>query len=252
VRAQAQYRASFAIDLTGSILLTLLDLLAVLVLFRVTRSLAGFDLHQAFVIATLSGLSFAIADFCVGNVERLGAFVRAGQLDALLVRPRSVLAQLIATDFAFRRVGQVIEGAVALAVACHLAHLHWTLARVVLLVLCPVCGAVFFMALYVAGATVSFYWTESGEFANAFTYGGRTLTAYPISVYGGLFRRIFGYAFGFAFVAYYPGLLLLGRSDPLGGPAWLGWCTPLVAALAVLLAAFSWRTGIRHYRSSGS
>jgi ABC-2 type transport system permease protein len=229
-----------------------MDLVAVLVLFRVTHSLAGFDLYEAFVIASLAGLAFATADFCAGNVERLGQFVRAGQLDALLVRPRSVLLQLVVTDFAFRRIGQVAEAAIALAVASHLAHLHWTPARVLILVVAPVSGAIFFMALFIAGATVAFYWTESGEFANAFTYGGRTLTTYPISVYSGLFRRIFGYAFGFAFVAYYPGLLLLGRSDPLGGPTWLGWCSPIVAALAVLFAALTWRVGIRHYRSTGS
>jgi len=113
-------------------------------------------------------------------------------------------------------------------------------------------GAVFFMGLFVGGATVAFYWIESGEFANAFTYGGREFTTYPMSVYGKLFRRIFGYGLGFAFVSYYPTLVILGRSDPLGSPAWLGWCTPAAAAASAGIAFLLWRTGIRHYRSTGS
>jgi ABC-2 type transport system permease protein len=252
IRAQAQYRSSFLLDAFGSTLFTTLDLIAIVVLFRVTRSLSGFDFREAFLIATLAGLGFSISDLCVGNVERLRMYVRAGLLDAILVRPRGVLPQLVATDFTLRRVGQVAQGAITLALAVRLAHVRLTPAHGVLLVLTPVCGAVFFGSMFVAGATVAFYWIDSGELANSFTYGGRTFTQYPITVYTGLFRRLFAYGLGFAFVAYYPGLLLLDRRDPLGAPSWLGWSTPAVAALAVGLAVAAWRTGIRHYRSTGS
>ncbi|MEN3307936.1 MAG: viologen exporter family transport system permease protein [Micromonosporaceae bacterium] len=252
VRAQAQYRLSFLLDAIGSTLFTTLDLVAIVVLFRVTRTLAGFGFREAFLIATLAGLGFSVSDLCAGNVERLRTYVRSGLLDAILVRPRGVLPQLMATDFTLRRVGQVVQGAVALALAIRLAHVRLTPAHLALLVLTPLCGAVFFGSLFVAGATVAFYWIDSGELANSFTYGGRTFTQYPMTVYGGLFRRVFAYGLGFAFVAYYPGLLLLDRRDPLGAPAWLGWSSPAVATLAVGLAVLAWRTGVRHYRSTGS
>ena len=114
-------------------------------------------------------------------------------------------------------------------------------------------GAVFFGAIFVATATVAFWWIDSGEFANGFTYGGRDFTSYPITVYSGLFRRIFAYSLGFAFVAYYPALALLGRPDPLGLPGWAGlvrrrWWP----CAAVAVAALVWRFGVRHYRSTGS
>jgi ABC-2 type transport system permease protein len=71
-------------------------------------------------------------------------------------------------------------------------------------------------------------------------------------VYGALFRRLFAYGLGFAFVAYYPALALLGRHDPLGAPAALGYGCPLIAAAAAVLAGLVWRSGVRHYRSTGS
>jgi ABC-2 type transport system permease protein len=252
VRAQLQYRLSFAVDVTSSLVFTALDLVVLLVVFRVTRSLGQFGFREAFLIASLSALSFALADLAAGNVERLSSYVRTGLLDALLVRPRPVLAQLLATDFTLRRIGQVAQGAVMVSVALGLAHVRLTPAHLALLVLTPICGAVFFVSLFVAGATVAFYWIDSGELANSFTYGGRTFTYYPMTVYSGLFRRIFAYGLGFAFVAYYPGLRLLERVDPLGAPDWLGWCTPVVAGLAVGLANLAWRVGVRHYRSTGS
>jgi ABC-2 type transport system permease protein len=55
-----------------------------------------------------------------------------------------------------------------------------------------------------------------------------------------------------AFVSYFPGLVVLGRSDPLGTPDFLRFCTPLVALALALLASRVWRFGVRHYRSTGS
>jgi ABC-2 type transport system permease protein len=65
-------------------------------------------------------------------------------------------------------------------------------------------------------------------------------------------RRLFAYGLGFAFVAYYPALTLLDRRDPLGAPAHLGYASPLIAVVAAAAAGLLWRTGIRHYRSTGS
>ena len=252
LRAQAQYRASFAIDLSGSAVVTFLEVAVILILFRVTPSLGGFVMREALLMAGLAGLAFNVCDLCVGNIERIRLYVRTGLLDAILIRPRPVLAQLILTDFTPRRIGQVVQASIVFIVAVVLAPIDWTPAHAVLLVLGPLFGAVYFMGVFVGGSTVAFYWIESGEFANAFTYGGRTFSMYPMSIYSGLFRRVFAYGLGFAFVAYYPALAILDKPDPLGGPSWLGWCTPAVAAASAAVAGLLWRTGIRHYRSTGS
>lgn len=93
---------------------------------------------------------------------------------------------------------------------------------------------------------------ESGEFASAVIYGGKDFAGYPMTVYAGLFRRLFGYVIGFAFVAYYPALFLLGRADPLGVPVWAQRLSPLVAVAVFGVGLAVWRIGLRHYRSTGS
>jgi ABC-2 type transport system permease protein len=105
----------------------------------------------------------------------------------------------------------------------------------------------------VTTATVAFWWIDSGQFANGFTYGGRDFTSYPITVYNGAFRVLFAYGLGFAFIAYTPTVTLLGRPDPTGLPAVFGWLgTPMAASVLVVVAALVWRSGVRHYRSTGS
>jgi len=252
VSSQAQYRTSFVVDLAGTAGFGALDLLSVLVTFRVTRTLGGFTLPAVLLMTVLAGLGFSVADLVVGNIERIRVYVRTGLLDAILVRPLGALPQLLATDFTPRRVGRVAVYLALLPVAIRLNHVSLTPARTALLVLAPLAGAVLFGSVFVASATVAFWWIDSGEFANAATYGGRDFAGYPMNVYNGFFRRFFAYGLGYAFVGYYPALALLGRRDPLGAPAWLGWAAPLVAAAAASAAGLLWRTAIRHYRSTGS
>lgn len=252
VRSQAQYRVSFAIDLGGSVAFGLLDVVTVIVLFRVSRTIAGFTFAEAFLMTALASCAFALADLLVGNVERLPFYVRTGLFDAVLVRPLGALTQLMAMDVAPRRVGRLTVGIGLVAFAVVHAGLAPTPARLALLVISPIAGAVIFSAVFVATAAVAFWWVESGELGNSLTYGGHDFTAYPITVYGALFRRLFAYALGFAFVAYYPALALLDRRDPLGAPEHLGYASPLVAVAAAAAAGLIWRTGVRHYRSTGS
>jgi ABC-2 type transport system permease protein len=252
VRSQTQYRASFTMDLISSAGFALTDVLSVLVLFRVTPALGGFGPAEVFLMAGLAMVGFAIADLTVGNVERLRSYVRTGLLDAVLIRPLGVLPQLLAIDFTPRRIGRLVQSVLVLAVGLAVADIDWTPSRVAMALLAPFTGAVFFSALFVAGATVAFWWIESGEVANAFTYGGRDFTLYPVSVYSGWFRRLFAYGLGFAFVSYYPVLVLLGRPDPLGTPDFVAWLGPPVAVLVAVAAGLLWRTGLRHYRSTGS
>ncbi|MFI7437523.1 ABC transporter permease [Micromonospora haikouensis] len=251
-RSQAAYRASFVVDLVGNVGATVFDVVTVLVIFGVTRELGGFTLRETLVMVGLSACAFATADLLVGNVERLPAYVRTGLFDAVLLRPLGALPQLLLMDLPLRKASRAVFGLAVLLVALARAGIEWTPGRVALAVVAPLAGVVFFGSVFVATATVSFYWTESGELANSITYGGRDFTSYPVTIFDGWFRAAFAYGMGFAFVSYQPALALLGRADPLGLPAWVGWASPAVALVAAALAAAAWRVGVRHYRSTGS
>jgi viologen exporter family transport system permease protein len=251
-RSVASYRASFVVDLVTNVLATVLDVATVFVLFRATRTVGGFTLAEAVLMTGLTSAGFVLADVAVGNVDHLKTYVRAGTLDAVLVRPLGVLPQLLLMDLPVRKALRVVVGVGTLAVGVGLNDIDWTAGRVLLVVVAPIAAAVFFGAIFVLSASLAFWWVDSGEVGNAFTYGGRDFTSYPVTVYGGWFRTVFAYALGFGFVSYQPALALLGRADPLGLPAWAGYASPLVALLAAVLAAVVWRIGVRHYRSTGS
>jgi ABC-type multidrug transport system fused ATPase/permease subunit len=111
VRGQASYRASFLLDLVGQLVAPIIDVLAILAVFRVARTLGGFHAPEVLVMFGISATAFALADTAVGNIEKLRDYVRRGLLDAVLVRPLSVLGQLLALDFTTRRMARILLGA---------------------------------------------------------------------------------------------------------------------------------------------
>jgi ABC-2 type transport system permease protein len=251
IRSQLQYRFSFALDFAGSFLIAFVDFLAVLVIFHNTPRLAEWDVHEVAFLYALSSISFALTDLAIGHLDLFPQLIRDGNFDILLVRPRGTLLQVVARDFQLRRLGKAAQGAIVLVYAVSALQLHWTVWRVLVLVVSVPTGVAIFAAVWVVFACIAFWTVESGEFTNAFTYGGNFLAQYPIDIYGTWLRRLLAYLVPMGFVCYFPALYILGKRDPLGLPHWLEFLSPAVAVVAAVVAGVVWRFSVRHYRSAG-
>ncbi|MGM1060773.1 ABC transporter permease [Saccharothrix sp. Mg75] len=230
----------------------LVELAAILVLFGRVSSLGGFSLDEVVLVYALAGVAFGLADMVAGQLDELPAQIRTGAFDVVLLRPLGTLAQVMASDLHLRKVGRIGASLVALVWALARNDIAWSPATALLVVPAPLSGAVIFGSIWVVANAVCFWLVEGQEMANAVTYGSGTFTSYPVTVYGPWLRRFFAFVVPGAFVAYYPSLALLGRPDPLGGPALLGWVSPLVAVATAVVAGLVWRFAVRHYRGTGS
>jgi len=251
VAAQTSYRTSFSLDLLGQLGLALLELSEIYVVFHNVDVLGGLDFGSALLVFALANVSWSIADTLVGHVDSLPTYIRTGTLDAMLLRPLPVLSQLVTSDVSLRRLARTAMGVVVLAAALPLAVDDWTPARVVLLVITPLTGAAIFAALFVAAAGAQFWLVDGAEMTNAFTYGSSYVSSYPTSVLHGIARTFFTFVVPAAFVAYLPALAITGQQGPPGLPSWLGWLTPVAAALSWCVALLCWRLGLRHYTGAG-
>ncbi len=250
IRSQLAYPGSFALDVVAQLVGQSMELLAILAIFTHVTSLGGFSAGEVVLIYGLAATAFGLADLAVGQVEALPEYIRTGEFDVMLLRPLGTLPQLLSADVQLRRLGRVAAGVAVLSWA--LQDVHWTPLRVAVAVVAPVAGAVVLSAIWVAANCVSFWLVDGREVANSVTYGSDFATSYPITVYGPWLRRIMCFVVPGAFVAYFPALALLGRPDPLGLPDALRYCSPLVALVAVGVAALIWRTGVRRYQGTGS
>jgi ABC-2 type transport system permease protein len=252
LRAQVTYRLSFALLAFSSLLSTFLDFLVIVAIFTHLPRLGGWSLAEIGLLYGISGVSFGVTDLCIGTLDVLPQLIRDGSFDIVLVRPVGALYQVLAREFAMRRLGKILQGAGVLAYAIGSLHLAWSAPKVAVLVMALVTAPVIFGSIWVAVITHVFWTVDTQEVANSFTYGGSFLASYPIDLFAGWLRDLLAFVIPIAFVSYYPALLILGRPDPMGLPPFTPLLTPAVAAACAVVAWAIWRTGVRHYRGTGS
>ncbi|MFK0255687.1 ABC transporter permease [Streptomyces sp. NPDC090445] len=252
IRSTMAYRASFVLSTVGNAAITLLDFVAIFLMFSHIDALGGFTLPEVALLYGASSASLGLADLLLGTLERIGLRIRDGSLDTMLVRPVPVLAQAAADRFALRRLGRVVQGLGVMGWAVAALDVEWTLAKVLLLPVMVVAGAVIFGAVMVAGAAFQFVAGDAAEVQNSFTYGGTTMLQYPPTIFAKDLLRGVTFLVPLAFVNWLPALYVLGRPDPLGLPGWLAFMSPVVALAVSVPASLAWRAGLRTYRSTGS
>ena len=164
-----------------------------LILFENVPALDGWTVHEVAFLYACTCISFAFVDMVIGHLDLFPRMIREGTFDLVLVRPRGSLFQVIASDFAFRRLGRAFQGVVVFAYALTGLDIDWDPGRVAMVGVMLVAGALIFGAVWIAGATIAFWTVDGGEFTNAFTYGGNFLTQYPISIYGEWLRRLLAF-----------------------------------------------------------
>jgi ABC-2 type transport system permease protein len=250
VRSSLAYPLSFWMLTVSSALITFLDFVGLALMFHTVPALGGFGLREVALLYGASGIGIGVGDLLIGSVEQVGVHVRTGTLDSMLTRPVPLLVQVCADRFAIRRLGRITQAVVVFAIAAW--WVDWTMPKVALTVVMLGSSCLIFFALFVGFSCIQFWTVDSTEFANAFTYGGNTMTQYPMTIFPREVLKALTFLVPLAFVNWYPCLYLLDRPDPFGMPSWFCLLSPVAALATLCLALLAWRTGVRHYTSTGS
>ena len=253
LRGQLQYRTSFALAALGNCLNCLIELAGIWVLFDRFGNLSGWSFAQVALFYGTVNATFAIAELLTTGFDQFGTlYVKTGDFDRLLLRPRSTVLQLAGHELSLRRLGRLLPGLVVIVAAWIALDLPVEADRVALLALAVAGGMAFFFALLVLQATMCFWTTESLELMNILTYGGRETASYPLPIYHRFFRRFFTFVVPLACVGYFPVVAVLGVDDPLGTSRLFQVSAPLAGFAFLGVAIGIWQLGVRRYTSTGS
>lgn len=252
IRSDWQYRVSFLALLLSQMGAVGLDLAAIAVVLQLVPDLGGWSAAEVAFLYGMATLPFGISDLFVSPVDKVSNYVRDGSMDRVLLRPVPALLQISALEFELRRAGKLVPAIGALVWAIPNVEVSWSAGRIVVLVVALACGSVIYSSLWIMAASISFWAVSSKEALNAVTYGGQFANQYPLHIYQNWIRVGLGWGIPLAFVAYVPSVYILDAANPLGLPRWLVFWSVPVAATTVAVALLIWKTGIRHYQSTGS
>ena len=252
VRGQMQYRVSFILMSWSTFSSTIVELLAVIILFNTFSSLGGWSLGEVALLYGLVSVAFGFTDTIGSGFENVATLIRTGDFDRMLVRPMPTFVQVLSADFQLRRLGRVAQGLVALGLAQWWLGMDWTLAKALVFTTALASTSVVFFTVLLLGAALCFWTIERSEVQNIFTYGGTEMASYPMHIYNRWMQAAFILIVPLTLTTYYPAIYLLDKPDLIGLPGVLRFTAPLVAAAFLAVGLWVWGQGMRHYQSTGS
>ena len=253
LRAQMLYPTAFLLRLVTQFAITITEFAGLFALFVRFGHIRGWTFAEIALFYGTVSTAFALTDVATRGFEMFGPqFVKTGDFDRVLLRPRSATLQLMGFEFGFTSLGRVLQGLIALAVGVGLTPIDWSVAKALLLLWAMTGGVALFFGIQVLQGTLSFWTVESLEIVNTLTYGGVEAAQYPLDIYAAWFRKFLIFVVPLGCVVYFPVAAILGRSDVAGVTPLVGALTPFAGFGFLAIAFAAWRRGIRHYTSTGS
>lgn len=247
IRSTMQYKASFFLSAIAQFLVSFNLLLGVYFMFRRFSQVEGFTFSQVLLCFSIFLMGFSLAEMTARGFDTFSVMVRAGTLDRLLVRPQSLILQILGSHFDLSRWGRMLQAIVMFLYGIVQSHIQWSVSKAVTICFMLIGGAVLFSSIFLLQAALCFFTLEGLEFMNIFTDGAREYGKYPIGIYGGPLLKLCTYAVPYALVQYYPFLYLIDR---VSGIYWM--LVPLLACWFVIPSYALWCFGVRKYQSAGS
>ena len=246
VKSALTYRASFLLSCLGQLLVTVNTFLGVKFLLDRFGTIAGYTLPQLALCFAVILAATSLAECFARGLDAFASVLSEARFDRILVRPRSILFQLLCEKIKLTMAPRLLQAALMLVWSISAGAVQWTAAKAVVLTLMILCGAALFFVLFFINAALCFFTLESLEVMNIFTDGPREYGKYPFGIYGKGVLWILTLLVPLALVQYWPLQYLLDR-----GPGWYG-LLPLLSLLFLIPCTALWRLGVRHYRSTGS
>lgn len=248
VKSAFEYRASLIFDMISGSLTTIASFFAIFLLFKNYETIGGYSFSEVLITYALVNFTFSVAECMFRGFDTFDKLVRTGELDRLLIRPRSVFLQVLGHKIELNKIGRILFSGAVLVWACVNLSITWTAMKLMVILLMVFGSIIIFAGMFLLFSSMCIFTVEGIEVVNVITNGGRDLAQYPIDVYSGFFRKVFTYIIPLGVVNYLPLQYLLGFSN---ATIWHA-LSPLFSIVFFAICFFIFKWSLTKYKSTGS
>lgn len=241
LRGVIEYRADFWIGVAGAALQQGAGLVFIAAFFNQIPEVAGWTVWNVAILYGLVIIPAGLVELFCDGPWRLRADINEGHFDRVLVRPIPPALQQATAFTSIHGIGQLALGVVVLVTGLTRSELDWQWWTVPYLIIVLLCAGVIDGAMnFVVNMTG--FWEPSTQSAfPTMVVSMREFAKFPLDLYSVVLKIIVTVIVPFAFVSYFPALLVLDR-----GGAWqyLGMTAPIASLVVVLGTRALWRRAL--------
>lgn len=248
VKSAFEYRTAFVFEMIASTFQTIATLIGVLLIFQKYDHVAGYTLNEVLITYSLINFTFSAATMMFRGFDQFDKLIVNGELDRLLIRPRSIFMQVLGYKVDFNKFGRVVLCFIVLLISLITSSINWTIMKVLTVILMVFGSILVFASLFLIYSGVCIFSVNGLEVFNTLINGGRDLAEYPINIYPKFFKIVFTCIVPFGCVNFLPLQYLLGFSNATLFYA----LSPLFTVVFFILTYIFFRWALTKYKSTGS
>jgi viologen exporter family transport system permease protein len=251
VKARMQYRADFFAGIIGVIVMNAVTVTLISIMVSRFRHLNGWTMWEMVFLYCLWLLGHSLYSFFFWHIRALEEYLVEGTFDQFLLRPASPFIMFLGREVQYMGVADLTFATLGVSLAYQNLHLQWSGTQWLFFGLAIISGTLIETTLVLMITCLSFWTGRSRRASQLLNRLNVMVQYYPVDIFGYTFRLIVTGLIPVAFMNYYPTLMLLGKLDPHGPWGWLGYMSPVVALLLVILSSGIWHLALRRYSSAG-
>ncbi len=243
---ELEFRANFIAKLLHNVVWIVFFLLIVVVIYRNTDSVAGWDRGDALVLAATIFLLGSFSSAFFFSLVEIPEQVRRGTLDFIVTKPIDSQFWVSLRRFNFDQLGAIVAGFVLLGYGVATSGAqpdfpNWVAYSVLL-----VCATALYYAFMLILMTLGIWLVRVD---NLWVLGEtvQQVARYPIEIYSPLVQRTLTFVLPLAFLATVPASQLVRKIDYAMVLVGLAWSLGLFVAARLI-----WNFAMRHYTSASS
>lgn len=247
LKSIAQYKLSFALSFLSQIIIFFTYYFLIIAMFQKFSNLQGYNIYEILLTFSIIHFGYSMNEIFARGIDQFDALIIDGSFDRLLLRPRSLLIQVIGYQIDYTKGARVIQSIIIMLIALVKLNIHWSFLKIINLILMLISSIAIFFGLFLLAASYCFLTIQGLEIRNVFTDGGKNIAQYPIGIFNKYFVKIFTYMIPYAFVNYYPLMYFVDKTDKVYYVF-----LPLLVLLYLIPCFLIFNKGSKKYLSTGS
>lgn len=253
VHTRMQYRAESLANALAVFIRESANIIAIYLALLKFDKINGWNVNEMLFLYSILFLTYAFVVSLFADLRQFSDTIREGRFDRLLVRPRSLLLQLILNNAdLIASVGHGTLGILLFAISAGKVGIHWSFATILYYIAAIVSGVLIQGGIFIIFSSLCFYFVETNSIQSIFYWNMRKFAGYPISIYHKVIQVILIYIVPFAFVNYFPAQYLLRKADMADYHVIYIYIAPFVGVVVYAVAYLFWRVSVKRYCSTGN
>ncbi len=248
-----QYRVDAVLRSLAVFLREATGIIVIYLTLQSFTNINGWDFYELLFLFSFLFLTYGIFILFFTGFRDFGEMVYSGEFDRFLLRPRSLLMQIMASNAdMFAAIGHGGLGIVLFFFCANKIGVVWSAGTIIYYIITIISAVIIQASLFLLMACSSFWIVKIDELVGMLYYNTRKFAGYPISIYPKFIQKMLMFVVPFSFVNYFPSQFFLHKPDM--SQFWIGYIymTPVIGVIMFSFVYLVWKVSLKRYSSVGN